>query len=109
MEVAIKDTVTVYPSTPALPLDGDHVLPLSHLDNDCNLRVTIHYFRVYVGNHHHLRRTSKPSDYPFQVISDSLSRALVCYYPLAGTLRRRAEDDDRLELFRSVGRGVPVV
>ncbi|GAB4831372.1 hypothetical protein Ancab_005385 [Ancistrocladus abbreviatus] len=109
MEITIKDTVTVYPSTLAPPFDGDHVLPLSHLDNDRNLRVIIRYFRVYVGNQHHLHRTSTPSDDPFQVISDSLSRALVCYYPLAGTLRRRAEDDDRLELFWSVGRGVSVV
>lgn len=96
MEVKILETTTVYPSTP--PFNHDHVLALSHLDNDRNLQVTFRYFRAYV---------STTTD-PFHPITTALSAALVPYYPLAGNLRRR-HVDDRLELHCAVGAGVPVI
>lgn len=99
MEVTISETALVAPSTP--PFDHDHVLSLSHLDNDPNLHVTFRYVRAYVA------KSSSPSSDPFHVISSALSSALVHYYPLAGTLRRR--HDYRLELFCSPGQGVRLI
>ncbi|XP_004295571.1 PREDICTED: 3'-N-debenzoyl-2'-deoxytaxol N-benzoyltransferase [Fragaria vesca subsp. vesca] len=98
MQVQISDTTVFVPSKP--PFSDDHVLPLTHLDNDPNLRVTFRYVRAYVTTH------SSSSD-PFHVISAALSAALVHYYPLAASLRRRR--DNRLELFCSAGQGVPLI
>ncbi|GAB2287580.1 hypothetical protein Dimus_021952 [Dionaea muscipula] len=105
VSVEVTDTVTVYPSASPPLFDDDHVLPLSHLDNDRNLRTTIRYVRAYANSDHHYQ---PPSADPFRVIVDSLSKALAHYYPLTGTLRRMP-NSNRLELFCAVGRGVPVV
>ncbi|KAM5588041.1 3'-N-debenzoyl-2'-deoxytaxol N-benzoyltransferase [Rosa sericea] len=97
MQVKISDTTVVVPSKP--PFADDHLLPLTHLDNDPNLRVTFRYVRAYVT-------TTNSSD-PFHVISTALSAALVHYYPLAANLRRRR--DNRFELLCSNGQGVPLI
>ncbi|KAL5575293.1 hypothetical protein UlMin_016992 [Ulmus minor] len=99
MQVQISETTVVAPSTP--PFEDDHVLPLSHIDNDRNLRVSFRYLRVY-GN-----KPPTPSSDPFTVISSALSSALIHYYPLAGSLRHRP--DGRLELVCSKGQGVPII
>lgn len=101
MEVTILDTTSVFPSKP--PFENDHVLPLSHLDNDRNLQVNFRYVRAYVST----PTANNPAD-PLQVISAALSRALVYYYPFTGTLRRRT-GDGRLELFCAAGKGVPLI
>ncbi|XP_059669889.1 10-deacetylbaccatin III 10-O-acetyltransferase [Cornus florida] len=98
MEVKLSETTVIYPSR--TPFNHDHVLPLSHLDNDHNLRVTFRYVRAYVSTNHH-------GD-PFQVITTALSDVLVYYYPFAGTIRHR-DGDGRLELYCTVGKGVPVI
>ncbi|PON99106.1 Transferase [Trema orientale] len=101
MKVQISETTLVVPATP--PFADDHVLPLSHIDNDPNLRVSFRYLRAYVSTN-----PSTPSSDPFHVISSALSAALVHYYPLAGSLRTRP--DRRLELVCSKGQGgVPLV
>ncbi|XP_021811475.1 spermidine coumaroyl-CoA acyltransferase [Prunus avium] len=100
MRVQIKETTLIVPSTP--PFKDDHVLSLSHLDNDPNLRVSFRYVRAY-----HNTNLSAPSSNPRHVISAALSTALVHYYPLAATLRRRP--DHRFELFCSNGQGVPLI
>ncbi|GFZ02993.1 HXXXD-type acyl-transferase family protein [Actinidia rufa] len=102
MEVKISKTTTVHPSSP--PFHQAHVLPLSHLDTDRNLDVSFRYLRVYVSSPN---RPPVAAD-PFHVITAALSAALVPYYPLAGTLRRRAVDG-HLELHCAAGDGVPVV
>ncbi|KAK9267896.1 hypothetical protein L1049_010333 [Liquidambar formosana] len=99
--VTISDTTLVSPSKP--PFDADHVLPLSHLDNDRNLHVNFRYVRAYVGS----ATTSHPTD-PVHIISAALSHALVYYYPFTGTLRHR-QSDGRLELFCATGKGVPLI
>ncbi|KAH7544932.1 hypothetical protein FEM48_Zijuj01G0038400 [Ziziphus jujuba var. spinosa] len=99
MEVKISETAVVAPSPS--PFDHDHVLALSHLDNDPNLHVTFRYVRAYVA------KPPVPSSDPFHVISSALSSALVHYYPLAGTLRRTP--DHRLEVFCSPGQGVRLI
>nr|WRH08270.1 putative coumarin synthase [Angelica dahurica] len=99
MQVIIKETTTVYPSSP--PFNHDHVLPLSHLDTDRNLDVTFRYFRAYVN------KTDKNTD-PLHVITTALSTTLSHYYQLTGSFRRRASDG-RLELCCIPGKGVPVV
>ncbi|XP_052181683.1 fatty alcohol:caffeoyl-CoA acyltransferase [Diospyros lotus] len=101
MEVKIIETALVHPSTP--PFHHDHLLSLSHLDNDRNLNVTFRYLRAYDSSN----RRDAAAD-PFHVVTTALSAALVHYYPFAGTLRRR-DSDGRLELHCEVGRGVPVV
>lgn len=100
MEVQITETALVAPATS--PFDDDHVLPLSHIDNDTNLRVSFRYLRAYVGT------AADPTADPFQVISSALSTALVRYYHLAGSLRNRA--DGCLELACSKeGQVIPFV
>ncbi|KAM7276801.1 hypothetical protein ACFE04_018667 [Oxalis oulophora] len=94
----ILETKLIHPSQP--PFTGDHTLSLSHLDNDRNLRVSFRYLRAYVANHINL-------NHPFHVISAAIAVALSRYYPLAGTLRRRA--DNRLELFCSTNLSLPVI
>ncbi|KDP21060.1 hypothetical protein JCGZ_21531 [Jatropha curcas] len=101
MQVNIKETTPIRPSTP--PFSQDHVLSLSHLDTDRNMNTTFRYLRVYVNN-----AAATNSNHPFNVISAALSSALVHYYPLAGTLRRR-EVDSRFEVFCSVDQGVPLI
>lgn len=100
MEINIAETSVFYPSTS--PFVEDHVLPLSHLDNDRNLAVTFRYLRVYAATN-----TNNPTADPFQVITSALSPTLVDYYPLTGSLRRR--HDGRLELHCAAGKGLPVV
>ncbi|KAL8143955.1 hypothetical protein V2J09_016987 [Rumex salicifolius] len=99
VQIRVTETVAVRPSKP--PFDADHLLPLSHLDNDLNLRTTVRYLRSYSPS------SSIAAADPFHVITDSLSKALVAFYPLAGTLRRLP--NGRLELFCSADGGVPVV
>ncbi|KAL5998461.1 hypothetical protein ACLOJK_009401 [Asimina triloba] len=103
MEVTISETFVVYPSRYPLIQNPDEglVLALSHLDNDRNLHVTVRTLRVY-SNH------SPPPADPVHLISQALSKALVHYYPLAGTLRPRSSDN-RLELFCAGGQGVTVI
>ncbi|OVA04259.1 Magnesium chelatase [Macleaya cordata] len=101
MEVKLLEKTLIFPSHP--PFDHDHILPLSHIDNDRNVQVNFRYLRAYVSSDHH----NHDAD-PVHVISESLSKALVHYYPFAGTLRRRS-NDARLELFCAVGQGVPVI
>ncbi|KAL6282425.1 hypothetical protein ACE6H2_013354 [Prunus campanulata] len=100
MHVQIIETTLIVPSTP--PFNDDHVLSLSHLDNDPNLRVSFRYVRAY-----HNTNPSAPSSNPRHVISAALSTALVHYYPLAATLSLRP--DHRFELFCSNGQGVPLI
>ncbi|KAF8413784.1 hypothetical protein HHK36_001777 [Tetracentron sinense] len=100
MEVKIVETTLVYPSHP--PFDHDHVLPLSHLDNDRNVQVNFRYLRAYLST-----TTVNPAD-PVHVISEALSKALVHYFPFSGTLRRRRHDS-RLELLCKPGKGVPII
>ncbi|KAK2370401.1 spermidine coumaroyl-CoA acyltransferase [Trifolium repens] len=99
----IKNTerVVIFPSHP--PFLHDHSLPLSHLDTDRNLHVTFRYLRAYVN-----AAAATTSD-PFHVISSSLSQALIHYYPLAGMLRHRQDQDRRLELHCSPGQGIPLI
>ncbi|WCJ27154.1 HXXXD-type acyl-transferase family protein [Euphorbia peplus] len=99
MQLKINQTTSVTPSPPPFP--EDHVLPLSHLDTDRNMNVTFRYLRVYLPN-------PAANNPPVDVISTALSSALSHYYPLAGTLRRRPTDD-RLEVFCSKNKGVPVI
>ncbi|XP_061357643.1 spermidine coumaroyl-CoA acyltransferase [Gastrolobium bilobum] len=95
-----SESTLIFPSRP--PFLHDHALPLSHLDTDRNLHLTFRYLRAYVA-------TATTSHDPFLVISSSLSEALVHYYPLAGTLRRRKSEDRRLEIWCEAGQGVPLV
>ncbi|KAI3450891.1 hypothetical protein Pfo_007556 [Paulownia fortunei] len=99
MQVKIQETAVVRPVKS--PYDHDHILSLSHLDTDRNLLVTLRYLRVYSNI------SDQPAE-PFHVITTALSAALIRYYSLAGTLRRR-HSDGRLELHCHVGDGVPVV
>ncbi|KAF2305210.1 hypothetical protein GH714_003089 [Hevea brasiliensis] len=103
MQVNIKETTPIRPSPS--PLSQDHVLPLSSLDIDRNMNVTFRYLRVYVNNE---AATTNNTKNPFNVIAAALSSALVHYYPLAGTLRRRHEDS-RFEVFCSGDQGVPLI
>ncbi|XP_043688103.1 spermidine sinapoyl-CoA acyltransferase [Telopea speciosissima] len=105
MEVKIIETREVLPVRP--PFDQDHVLPLSHLDNDRNVHINFRYLRAYVNNRSTANHTAAAAD-PAQVISEALSKALVYFYPYAGTLRP-LPNDSRLFLFCSSGKGVPVI
>ncbi|KAF6136675.1 hypothetical protein GIB67_016131 [Kingdonia uniflora] len=98
MAVKIIKTTLVSPSR--APFDEEHILPLSHIDNDRNVRVNFRYVRAYV-------RTATTAD-PVHVISESLSQSLVHYYPFAGTLRLRP-GDDRYELLCVKGQCAPVI
>ncbi|KAK3010423.1 hypothetical protein RJ639_012316 [Escallonia herrerae] len=102
MKVTISETTTVHPSQP--PFDHDHLLPLSHLDTDRNLHVNFRYLRAYANT----PTTNNHRADPFHVITNALSAALVDYYPLTGTLRRRPSDG-RLEVHCTGGKGVPFV
>ncbi|XP_057785567.1 spermidine coumaroyl-CoA acyltransferase [Salvia miltiorrhiza] len=99
MQLRSQETAVIRPIKP--PFDHDHVLSLSHLDTDRNLLVTLRYLRIYPSTPH------QQSD-PFHVITAALSAALLHYYPLAGTLRRR-HSDSRLELHCRAGDGLPVI
>lgn len=97
-----KEQTLIFPSH--TPFSDDHTLPLSHLDTDRNLHLTIRYLRAYTATtttHHHNNH--------FHVISSSLSQTLPHYYPLAGTLRRRKHPDNRLELFCTANQGIPLI
>ncbi|XP_022925827.1 spermidine coumaroyl-CoA acyltransferase [Cucurbita moschata] len=100
MRVTVSATTPILPSHPAFA--HGHVLPLSHLDTDPNLRVSFRYLRAYVSTNAHQSPTPDPVD----VIATALSSALLHYYPLAGTLRRQ---NHRLELFCTHGQGVPLI
>ncbi|KAK9092834.1 hypothetical protein Syun_027745 [Stephania yunnanensis] len=103
MEVKIMDAARIFPSRP--PFDQDHILLLSHLDNDPNVQVNFRYVRAYTNTPTtNITDTTTvtatlvtPLD-PFLVISKALSNALVHYYPFAGVLRHRRPTDARLEL-----------
>ncbi|CAL5183540.1 unnamed protein product [Lathyrus oleraceus] len=97
-----KEQTLIFPSH--THFSDDHTLPLSHLDTDRNLHLTIRYLRAYTATtttHHHSNH--------FHVISSSLSQTLPHYYPLAGTLRRRKHPDNRLELFCTTNQGIPLI
>ncbi|CAN4094818.1 unnamed protein product [Withania somnifera] len=100
MEVTIQETTTIYPSQP--PFTENHVLPLSHLDNDRNLNLTFRYLRVYLND----QTQQKPDAY--EVVTSSLSASLVHYYQFAGYLLRRPSDN-RLELHCQLGDGIPLI
>ncbi|XP_023543910.1 spermidine coumaroyl-CoA acyltransferase [Cucurbita pepo subsp. pepo] len=100
MRVTVSATTPILPSHPAFA--HSHVLPLSHLDIDPNLRVSFRYLRAYVSTNAHQSPTPDPVD----VIATALSSALLHYYPLAGTLRRQ---NHRLEMFCAHGQGVPLI
>lgn len=104
MQVKIVETAIVHPATTT----PHCVFPLSHLDNDRNLRVSIRYLRAYLGAKDQLRieNDSSAGD-PFHVISRGLSAALVHYYPLSGILGSTANNG--LELHCAEGDGVPVI
>ncbi|XAR66541.1 Taxadien-5-alpha-ol O-acetyltransferase [Bertholletia excelsa] len=95
MEVKILETATVHPSTP--PCNQDHVLALSHIDNDRNLQVTFRYFRPYV---------STTTD-PFTPSHRPLRRPCPLLPP-----RRNSSTPPRgrpLVLHCAVGAGVPLI
>ncbi|KAJ4703604.1 Transferase [Melia azedarach] len=98
MEVKILETKPILPSTP--PFKDDHELPLSHLDNDHNMRVSFRYLRVYVSS-------TATDRHPYDVIANAISSALVHYYPLAATIRHAG--NERLSVFCQVGQGLPLV
>ncbi|OIT03229.1 spermidine sinapoyl-coa acyltransferase [Nicotiana attenuata] len=102
MDVNIKETTIILPST--TPFTNDHVLSLSHLDTDINLHITFRYLRVYVNDPEDQARAQTD---PFQVVTSSLSAALVHYYHYTGSLVR-SDTDNRLELHCHAGSGVPV-
>ncbi|KAJ0257970.1 hypothetical protein HA466_0087470 [Hirschfeldia incana] len=97
----VTEIALVHPSRQ--PPFNDQTLPLSHLDNDNNLNVSFRYLRVYSSS------SSVSGKSPSAVVSASLAAALVHYYPLAGSLRRRSESDNRFELYCSSGQSVPLV
>ncbi|XP_028780326.1 3'-N-debenzoyl-2'-deoxytaxol N-benzoyltransferase [Neltuma alba] len=99
--VQVSGNTLIFPSRP--PFTDDHALSLSHLDTDRNLHLTFRYLRAYVNTH-----PSSSAD-PLPVISSALSQALVHYYPLAGKLRRRQHEDQRLEISCSAGQGLPLI
>ncbi|KAL6222597.1 hypothetical protein ACLB2K_005989 [Fragaria x ananassa] len=68
MQVQISDTAIVVPSTPRF--SDHHILPLTHPDNDANLRVTFRYVRAYVTT-----TTTNSSSDPFHVISAAATTA----------------------------------
>ncbi|OVA04257.1 Transferase [Macleaya cordata] len=103
MEIKVVKTNLVFPSQP--PFHHDHILPLSHLDNDPIIQANFRTLRAYVSYNNN--NNDSPATDPIHVISEALSKALVHYYPLAATLRRRPIDG-RLELFCAAGQGVPV-
>uniref|UniRef100_A0A1D1XP63 3'-N-debenzoyl-2'-deoxytaxol N-benzoyltransferase n=1 Tax=Anthurium amnicola TaxID=1678845 RepID=A0A1D1XP63_9ARAE len=112
-EVEIIETVLVYPSPSPFPGprgDGYASLPLSHIDTDRNLHVTVRTLRAYAGS---IRSPSPgpppapPPPDPYHVITEALSKALFHYYPVVGTLFRR-DPDARLEVRCAEGQGVPV-
>lgn len=102
MKKISTERTLIYPSHP--PFLHDHALPLSHLDTDRNLHLTFRYIRAYTAT-----ATTTHDNDPFHVISSSLSKALLHYYPLAGTLRHRQHPDRRLELWCAAGQGVPLI
>ncbi|KAK4725645.1 hypothetical protein R3W88_030562 [Solanum pinnatisectum] len=100
MEVTIGETNTIYPSKP--PFTENHVLPLSHLDTDRNLNFTFRYLRVYVNDD-----TTQHKPDPYEVLTSSLSAALVHYYQFAGSPPSSVGQPSRASL--SSGNGVPVI
>ncbi|XP_057949947.1 spermidine coumaroyl-CoA acyltransferase-like [Malania oleifera] len=101
MDVKISETISVLPAR--APFPHDHLIPLSHLDNDGNLQVPIRCLRVYTTTAH----SPNPAD-PFRVITAALSEALV-HYPLFGGSLRRHPGNHRLELLCARGKGVPLI
>lgn len=93
-DLSITTTLFISPSpSPTSPL----LLPLSHIDNDRNLRLTFRTLRLY---------SPPPSDSdPFKTFAGALSKALSLYYPLAGTL---LIDSGRLVVRCSAGDTVPL-
>lgn len=104
MQAKTTETTIVHPASTT----PQRVLPLSHLDNDRNLRVSIRYLRAYISTNdqHRIENDSSAAD-PFYVITSALSSALVHYYPFAGTLRTKV--DSRLEIHSAESDGVPVI
>eukprot|EP00262_Sarcandra_glabra_P019758 TRINITY_DN7598_c0_g1_i1.p1 TRINITY_DN7598_c0_g1~~TRINITY_DN7598_c0_g1_i1.p1 ORF type:complete len:448 (-),score=13.56 TRINITY_DN7598_c0_g1_i1:284-1627(-) len=106
MEVKLLETFLVYPSHS--PFDQsqnqDHVLPLSHIDNDRNVQVNFRTLRAYANPN----PSSPPTADPVHVVSQALSKALVYYYPVAGTLCQNPQTN-RLELSCAAGQGVRLI
>ncbi|KAJ4977066.1 hypothetical protein NE237_002172 [Protea cynaroides] len=80
MEVKVIKKREVGPVHPLF--DQDHILPLSHHDNDLNAHVNFPYLRAYVNNPN--TTTAAAASNPVQVITEALSKALVSFYPYAG-------------------------
>lgn len=92
-----SQVVMVQPSKPTPEVS----LSLSTLDNDPYIETLAKTIYVYAPS-------SKETQDPASLLREALSHALVYYYPLAGKLHRRS-DDNRLELKCAPGEGVPFV
>ncbi|KAG6393574.1 hypothetical protein SASPL_147818 [Salvia splendens] len=80
--VNVTETILITPSEPT----PNHVLRLSALDSKLFARFVTDYMFVYEPRH------GADQDAITENVKTALSRALVPYYPLAGTVRVRAED-----------------
>ncbi|KAH0467195.1 hypothetical protein IEQ34_004433 [Dendrobium chrysotoxum] len=78
MIIEILETRLISSSPSSLQFDP---LPLSHLDNDANLRIPFRTLRAFAGGPSH--STADPST----TIATALSKALTFYRPLAASLR----------------------
>lgn len=83
-DVQIQEAVFITPSDPT----PSHLLKLSAVDSQLFLRFTIEYLLIYRPPRHH-----GPADRSAVAarVKDSLARALVPFYPLAGRVRARSD------------------
>ncbi|KFK29886.1 hypothetical protein AALP_AA7G191700 [Arabis alpina] len=94
-----SEVVLVKPSKPTVP---DVSLSLSTIDNDPYMAMILRTICVFAPNSY-LKDEVLVSHF-----LHGLSRALVLYYPLAGKIHRKSEDN-RLELNCKAGDGVPFI
>ncbi|PKU81262.1 Taxadien-5-alpha-ol O-acetyltransferase [Dendrobium catenatum] len=78
MNIQILETQLISSSPSTLQFDP---LPLSHLDNDANLRIPFRTLRAFSGD------SSQSTADPSATIAAALSKALTFYRPLAASLR----------------------
>ncbi|VVB00969.1 unnamed protein product [Arabis nemorensis] len=93
-----SEVVLVKPSKPTPVVS----LSLSTIDNNPNFETIVQIICIFAHNPY-----LKGQD-PVSLLQHGLSRALVYYYPLAGKLHRKSEDN-RLELNCKTGDGVPFI